>query len=159
MADEPTGTTWKIRAPQVLGIGALVAGGITVAVWLVILALLIGPLVFWLAWNALEFGPAIGFPELGFWATILATAFLVFGWFGKMAITGAVFVFDPGWFNASAQLHWPEPTLRNFVAIALLAALAGHHSSHGSSAKRKNRKPHDPKRDLDGRARTVLSNA
>jgi hypothetical protein len=30
----------------------------------------------------------------------------------------------PSWFQGSGQVHCPEPTLRNFVAVALLALLA-----------------------------------
>ncbi|MDH4145232.1 MAG: hypothetical protein OEY23_08685 [Acidimicrobiia bacterium] len=153
MRDEPTSRNWPIRVLRVLGISALVAGGLTVALWLVALALLLAPLAFWLAWNALDFGPAIGLPELGFWATILATAFLVFGWFGKMVITAVVFLVEPAWFAATASVHWPEPTLRNFLAVALLAALAGHHKvEHRAGRKAKGRRED---RAGDGRARVV----
>lgn len=113
---------WKLA--RVLGIGALITGGIMVAVSLAVVALLIGPLVFWFAWNVLELGPSMGLPELGFWAILLATLFLVVGWFGKVVITGIVFLVDPSWFQAEAVVGWPEPTVRNFLAIALLAALA-----------------------------------
>ena len=109
---------------QWLGIGTLVAGGVALLAWLVVAALLIGPLIFWLAWNVLDFGPAVGLPELGFWAIILATLFLVVGWFAKTVIAAIVFLVEPGWFQAEAVLQWPEPTLRNLVAVALLAMLA-----------------------------------
>lgn len=56
--------------------------------------LLIGPFVFWLAWNVLNFAHAIGVPELGFWGIVLATLFLVIGWVGKTVITGVVFLVD-----------------------------------------------------------------
>src|SRR6266516_4076913 len=97
---------------RILGIGALVAGGLAVALVALASALLRGPLVFWIAWNVLDFGPALGLPELGFWAIVLATLFLVIGWFGKVVITGVVFLIDPSWFHGSAQVHWPEPTFR-----------------------------------------------
>jgi len=58
---------------RILGIGALVAGGIAVALAALAAVLLLGPLVFWLAWNVLNFGPALGLPELGFWGIVLAT--------------------------------------------------------------------------------------
>lgn len=109
---------------RVLGIGALVAGGAALALAALIVAILIGPLVFWLAWNVLELGPALGLPELGFWAVLLATLFLIAGWIGKVAITAVVFLLDPEWLDGAASVQWPEPTLRNFVAIALLAILA-----------------------------------
>lgn len=107
-----------------LGIGALVAGGVAIALAALIAVLLIGPVVFWLAWNVLEFGPAVGLPELGFWAIVLATLFIVVGWFGKMLIAAIVFLVDPSWFSGSAQVHWPEPSFKDFIAVALLALLA-----------------------------------
>jgi hypothetical protein len=86
-------------------------------------------LLFWLAWNVLELGPAMGLPELGFWATLLAAGFLVVGWLGRILITAAVFVVDPGWLDHQAVVGWPEPTLRNFLAIAILAILAARPQS------------------------------
>ena len=64
---------------RVLGIGALVAGGIVVALVALLVVLLIGPVIFWLAWNVLDFASAVGLPELGFWGIVLATLFLVIG--------------------------------------------------------------------------------
>ncbi len=55
---------------------------------------------------------------------MLATLFLVGGWLVKVVIAGAVFLVDPGWFHGAAQVQWPTPMFRNFVAIALLAVLA-----------------------------------
>lgn len=121
---------------QILGIGVLVAGGLAVALAMVFAIVLLGPLVFWLAWNVLNFGPAIGLPELGFWATLLATLFLVVGWAGKVLITAIVFLVDPSWFHASAQVHWPDPSFRNFIAIALLALLASRPHAHGHAHAR-----------------------
>jgi hypothetical protein len=95
---------WK--AMRVFGIGALAAGAVTVAIWLVLVALLVAPLVFWLAWNVLDFGPAIGLPELGLLATVLATLFLVIGWFGKVVLTGVVFLVDPSWLQREAVVRW-----------------------------------------------------
>jgi hypothetical protein len=66
-------------------------------------AILLGPLVFWIAWNVLDFGHALGLPELGFWGIVLATLFLVIGWFGKVMITGIVFLADPSWFHGAAS--------------------------------------------------------
>src|SRR5207248_5740484 len=113
-----------------LGIGALVAGGLAVALAALAAAVLLGPLLFWVAWNMLDFGHALGLPELGFWAIVLATIFLVVGWLGKVVITGIVFLVDPSWFHGAASVHWPEPTLRNFVAVALLALLASRPHAH-----------------------------
>lgn len=121
------------------GLGALIAGAATIAVWLLLAALLIGPLIFWLAWNVLGLGTALGLPELGFWATVLATLFLVAGWFGKVVLTGIVFLVDPGWLQAQAVVRWPEPTARNFLAIMLLAALAAspHARDHHGDGRRR----------------------
>lgn len=107
-----------------LGISALIAGGVALAFAVFLLVVLLGPLIFWLAWNVLNFAGAMGLPELGFWGIVLATLFLVVGWAGKVLITGIVFLVDPSWFQASAEVRWPEPTFRNFVAVALLALLA-----------------------------------
>ena len=127
---------------KIAGISALVAGGLAVAAFVLALVVLLGPLVFWLAWNVLDFGHAVGLPELGFWGIVLATLFLVVGWFPKVVITGIVFLVDPSWFHGSAEVHWPAPTFRNFVAVALLAALASRPHSHARKhAKRKERRP------------------
>ena len=124
---------------RILGIGALVAGGLAVAVAALASAILLGPLVFWLAWNVLDFGHAIGLPELGFWATVLATLFLVVGWFPKLVITGIVFLFDPSWFHGAARVHWPDPSFRNFVAVALLALLASRPHAHAHKQPRRDK--------------------
>ena len=106
---------------RVLGISALVAGGLVVALAALAAVILIGPLIFWVAWNVLDFGSAVGLPELGFWGIVLATLFLVVSWFGKVVIAAVVFLVDPSWFDGAADVHWPEPTFRNFVAVVLLA--------------------------------------
>jgi hypothetical protein len=123
---------------RILGVGALVAGGLAVALAALIAVILLGPLIFWLAWNVLNFAPAVGLPELGFWGIVLATLFLVVGWAGKVLIAGIVFLVDPSWFHGSAEVRWPDPTFRNFVAVALLAALASrpHTRAHRGTARR-----------------------
>ena len=115
---------------RILGFGALVAGGLAVALLAFAGALLVGPFLFWIAWNVLNFASAVGLPELGFWGIVLATLFLVAGWFGKVVIAGIVFLIEPSWLDGAAEVHWPEPTLRNFVAVALLALLASRPHSH-----------------------------
>ena len=115
---------------RVLGFGALVAGGLAIALLAVVTAILVGPLLFWIAWNVLNFASAVGLPELGFWGIVLATLFLVASWFGKVVLTGIVFLVDPSWFHGAAEVHWPAPTFRNFVAVALLALLAARPHSH-----------------------------
>ena len=115
---------------KMLGIGVLVAGGLAVALAALLAAILFGPLVFWLAWNVLDFAGAVGLPELGFWGIVLATLFLVVSWFGKVVIAGIVFLVEPSWFDGAAQVGWPEPTFRNFVAVALLALLASRPHAH-----------------------------
>jgi hypothetical protein len=131
-------------ALRALGIGALVAGGLVVAVVALIVVILIGPLIFWLAWNVLDLASAVGLPELGFWGIVLATLFLVVGWFGKVAITAIVFLIEPSWFSGSAEVHWPEPTFRNFVAVALLALLASRPHAHAHARTRRRRTPAPP---------------
>jgi hypothetical protein len=123
---------------RILGIGALIAGGLTVAIAAIAAVLLLGPLVFWVAWNVLDFAHAVGLPELGFWGIVLATLFLVLGWLGKVVIAGIVFLVDPSWFaNGQAQVRWPEPTFRNFVAVALLALLASRPHAHAHKRSRR----------------------
>ena len=120
---------------QILGIGVLVAGGLAVALMALVATVLLGPLIFWLAWNVLNFASAVGLPELGFWAILLATLFLVVGWAGKVLVTAVVFLVDPSWFHGSAQVHWPDPTFRNFISVALLALLAARPHSHAHAHK------------------------
>jgi hypothetical protein len=120
---------------RILGIGTLVAGGLAA----LIAAILIGPLIFWIAWNVLNFASAVGLPELGFWGIVLATLFLVVSWFGKVLITAIVFLVDPSWFHGAAQVRWPEPTFRNFVAVALLALLASRPHAHAHNHGRAKR--------------------
>ena len=120
---------------RILGIGALVAGGLAVALAALIAVILLGTLIFWIAWNVLNFAVALGLPELGFWGIVLATLFLVVGWFGKVVIAAVVFLVDPSWFHGAAQVRWPEPTFRNFVAVALLALLASR--PHAQARKRR----------------------
>ena len=116
---------------RILGFGALVAGGVAVALAALVAAILLGPLVFWVAWNVLNFASAVGLPELGFWGIVLATMFLVASWFGKVVIAGIVFLVEPSWFHGAAEVRWPEPTFRNFVAVVLLALLAARPHAHG----------------------------
>lgn len=126
---------------RILGFGALVAGGLVVAALVLFTVVLLGPLVFWFAWNVLNFAHAVGLPELGFWGILLATAFLVVGWPGKVLLGAVLFIADPSWFHhGSAQAHWPAATLKNFVAFALLAALASRPHSHAHK--------HRPRRSL-----------
>jgi hypothetical protein len=115
---------------HILGMGILVAGGLAVALAALLGAVLLGPLLFWLAWNVLDFASAVGLPELGFWGIVLATLFLVVSWFPKLVITGIVFLVEPSWFDGAAEVRWPEPTFRNFVAVALLALLASRPHAH-----------------------------
>jgi hypothetical protein len=126
-------------ALRILGIGALVTGGLIAAVAALAAMLLLGPFVFWIAWNVLDFAHAVGLPELGFWGIVLATLFLVVGWFPKVVITAIVFLADPSWFHGSAQAHWPATTLRNFVAVALLALLATRPHTHAQKGRRAKR--------------------
>jgi ABC-type branched-subunit amino acid transport system permease subunit len=122
----------------ILGIGALLAGALA----LVIGGLLLGPLVLWLAWNVLDLAHAVGAPELGFWGFVLAAVFLAIGLAGRAIIVAAVFLIDPDWFHGSAQLHWPDPTFRNFVAICLILIVASVSSHpHSDGRRRRSREP------------------
>ena len=98
--------------------------------------ILIGPLIFWVAWNVLDFASAVGLPELGFWGIVFATLFLVVSWFPKVVIAAIVFLVEPTWFDGAAEVRWPEPTFRNFVAVALLALLASRPHAHAHERTR-----------------------
>lgn len=125
---------------RILGFGALIAGGLAIALAAFAAVLLLGPLLFWLSWNVLDFAHALGLPQLGFWGIVLATLFLVIGWVGKVGITAVVFLVDPSWFHAGhAQVHWPAPTFRNFVAAGLLAILAARPHAHAHAHGRRSR--------------------
>jgi hypothetical protein len=127
---------------RLLGLGALAAGGLLLALFVFAVVILLGPIVFWLAWNVLDFGEAVGLHDLGFWAIVLATLFLVVGWFGKVLITALVFLFDPSWFHQSALVHWPATTFRNFVAICLLALLASRPQTRAHRRRGKKQRGH-----------------
>jgi hypothetical protein len=125
---------------KVFGIVALVAGSIAVVLGLLVATVLIGPILFWLAWNVLDLAHAVGLPELGFWGIVLATLFLGLGLIGKLVITAIVFIADPGWFHGAAQVRWPEPTFKNFLAIALLALIATRPRAPRRWARRRGRR-------------------
>src|SRR5438105_7666044 len=112
------------RLLKLFGLGAIVAGGIAAFVAFVLALLLVGPFLLWLAWNVLDLAHAVGLTKLGFWGIVLAALFLGLDWFGKMLIVAIVFIVDPGWFHGTAQVRWPEPSFRNFVAIGLVMLLA-----------------------------------
>ncbi len=57
-------------------------------------------------------------------ALLLGPIFLAVGLAGRVLIVALIFIVDPDWLHHSARLHWPEPTLRNFVAICLLLLVA-----------------------------------
>ena len=120
---------WMPRTPlgwalTAIGLGALVAGATTLVVLLAALAFAVAPVAVWLAWNVLDFAGAIGAPELGVWGILLLTLFLVCGFGGRLAIALVVALVDPAWLHGSARLHWPQPSVRAFVALALLLAVA-----------------------------------
>jgi hypothetical protein len=131
---------WMPRTPfgwllAALGLGTLAAGATALLVLLAVLAFALAPLAVWLAWNVLDFARAIGAPELGLWGIVLLTVFLVSGFGARLAIVLIVWIVDPGWLHDSARLHWPQPSLRTFVALALLlmvAAIPHRRNDHGA---------------------------
>jgi hypothetical protein len=54
-------------------------------------------------------------------------------------ITGIVFVIDPSWFHGAAQVQWPDPTFRSFLAVALLALLASRPHAHAHDRRRRDK--------------------
>lgn len=121
-----------------VGLGALVAGA-TALVALVVLGVILAPLAVWLAWNVLDFAAAIGAPELGLWGILLLTLFLVCGLGGRLVIALVVALVDPAWLDGSARLHWPEPSVRVFVALALLLAVASVPRHRGDRSRERAR--------------------
>jgi hypothetical protein len=119
----------------VLGVGAFVAG--TAA--FVIGALLLGPILVWLSWNVLNLGHAVGAHELGLGGLLLVAIFLAVGLAGRIVIVALIFLVDPGWLHHAARLHWPAPTLRNFVAVCLLLAVASVSSQPARDDRRRDR--------------------
>ena len=109
----------------ILGLGAI----LTAVAVVVVGGLLLGPLLVWLSWNVLGLAGAVGAGELGFWGLVLVAVFLAVGLAGRVVIVAVVFVIDPSWLHRSATLHWPAPTLKNYVAILLLLIVASA-SSH-----------------------------
>jgi hypothetical protein len=96
----------------------------TTVVAFIVAGLLLGPLLVWLAWNVLDLAHAVGAGELGFWGIVLLALFLAIGLLGRILVAGIVFLVDPSWLHAPGAVHWPEPTVRNFVAILLLLLVA-----------------------------------
>lgn len=120
-----------------LGLGA----ALTVVVGFIVGGLLLGPLLVWLAWNVLGLAHAVGAGELGFWGLVLTALFLAVGLAGRVIIVAIVFLLDPAWLHRSAHLHWPAPTLRNFVAVCLLLIVASISSHSGGGHPRREPKP------------------
>jgi hypothetical protein len=52
-------------------------------------------------------------------------------------ITAVVFLVEPSWFDGAAEVQWPEPTFRNFVAVVLLALLASRPHAHAHERTRR----------------------
>jgi hypothetical protein len=116
-----------------LGFGAVVAG--TAA--FIVGGLLLGPLLVWLSWNVLDLAHAMGANELGFGGLLLVSIFLAVGLGGRILIVALIFIVDPQWLHHSAELHWPAPTLRNFVAICLLLVVASVSSQPARDDRRR----------------------
>lgn len=124
-----------MRGPLIaLGFGALLTAGIAMVAALVVLALLIAPALVALSWNVLDFGTAIGLGTLGFWGCVLLGWFLAAPMAIRLIMVLVVFIADPAWLNDAARVTWPEPTLKNLLAIVILLAVAS--MSHGSSGGR-----------------------
>ncbi|MCC6830548.1 MAG: hypothetical protein IT200_04310 [Thermoleophilia bacterium] len=127
-----------MRGPLVaLGFGAMLTAGIAMVAALVVLALLVAPALVALAWNVLDLGAAIGLGTLGFWGCVLLGWFLAAPMAIRLIMVLIVFIADPAWLDDAARVHWPEPTLRNLLAIVILLVVAS--MSHGSSGGRDRR--------------------
>jgi hypothetical protein len=105
-----------------LGLGAIAAGASAASALLT--SLVLAPVLVWLSWNVLDLGHAVGASELGLWGILLAAVFLATGFGTRVLIVALVFLVEPDWLHRSAELRWPSPTFRHFVAICLLLAVA-----------------------------------
>jgi hypothetical protein len=122
----------------ILGFGVLLTAGIAALLVLAVLALLVAPALVAVAWNLLDFGEAIGAGSLDLWGCVLLGWFLASPFWLRLLIVLIVFIGDPAWFHRAGELQWPEPTLRNFIAIAILLLVASfsHGHSHGDHERR-----------------------
>jgi hypothetical protein len=139
MKQQPTSS--KVRWGLIgFGVGGLLVGASALVLGLIAIGILVVPFIVWLAWNVLDFGIAIGAPELGFWGIILLTLFLTTGFGGRIVIALLVWLVDPSWLGGSAELHWPQPSVRTFIALLLLLAVAQipahtHHEKHSADRR------------------------
>ena len=116
-------------------LGGLLVGLAGIGILVIsVIALLIAPVIVWLAWNVLDFGKAIGAGDLGFWGIILLSIFLVGGAFIRIVVVSVVFIIDPDWFSKAGTLMWPEPTFKLWVATVILVLVASH--SAAATSKR-----------------------
>ena len=116
-------------------LGGLLVGLAGIGILVIsVIALVIAPVIVWLAWNVLDFGKAIGAGDLGFWGIILLSIFLVGGAFIRIVVVSVVFIIDPDWFSKAGTLMWPEPTFKLWVATVILVLVASH--SAAATSKR-----------------------
>ncbi len=106
------------------GVAGLVAGASALVIAVIVVGIVLVPFLVWLAWNVLDFGAAIGAQELSFWGVVLMTLFLTVGFGGRVVIALMVWLIDPKWLADSAELNWPQPSFRTFIALALLLMVA-----------------------------------
>jgi hypothetical protein len=125
----------------ILGITALVTAGIAAVLTLIVLALLVAPALVALAWNVLDFGKAIGAGSLDFWGCVLLGWFLASPFPIRLLIAFLVFVTDPDWFHRAGVLHWPEPTVKNFIAVVILLLVLSFPHGHSERERRRQPKP------------------
>jgi hypothetical protein len=125
----------------ILGITALVTAGIAAVLTLIVLALLVAPALVALAWNVLDFGKAIGAGSLDFWGCVLLGWFLASPFPIRLLIVFLVFVTDPDWFHRAGVLHWPEPTVKNFIAVVILLLVLSFPHGHSERERRRQPKP------------------
>jgi hypothetical protein len=125
----------------ILGIGVLITAGVAAVVTLILLVLLIAPALVALAWNVLDFGKAIGAGSLSFWGCVLLGWFLASPFFGRFVIAFLVFVTDPDWFHRAGLLHWPEPTVKNFIAVTILLLVLSFPHGHAGRERRRADQP------------------
>ena len=46
-----------------------------------------------------------------------------------------IFITDPDWFHRAGILHWPEPTLKNFIAVVILLLVMSFSAGHSGRTR------------------------
>lgn len=118
------------RLLSYLGLGVLAGAGASAIVAFFAFLLLLDPFFVWLAWDHMHFGQAIGLPSLSFFWGIVGLSLLIGGGtLMRLLVVAIVFLENPSWLHGgSSAVHFPTPSLHNFIALAILILVAANSS-------------------------------